>query len=229
MAKRNRLSLFQVGAGCIFVLATWVLFWLPLFTLLTILWLLVAVPVALLIVWLISRYVWQPSITAKFNLQALFWAVTILLIVVAPLSLYLVVTNMSTAVIRDIGLDAEVIEQNVLLWDEISDVGDVRKIRTRYRLFEPMSTAEEKLEIWGNAQNPPWNVVWPPDMRRTSDKVRTVIYVNCSPFDRISNAGIHYATIFEDNTLDLMIRYNAYPEACGLPPLLPWFSHSMTE
>jgi hypothetical protein len=159
-------------------------------------------------VWLLTRYRW-PHISFPVSKRFFwgFWLSILIFMGLFPLYTYYTVGPEIDRSLARIGIQAKLLERDIYLLDELSDVGDVKRVFATYEIQEPLETAVEKLRLV-TIREPTWKV-WPLSSTR-HDGTKKVIDIGCEPS--------HSIGLYEDGVLIVIYRYTAsYVTGCLLP------------
>ncbi|MCA9368080.1 hypothetical protein KC887_07555 [Candidatus Kaiserbacteria bacterium] len=215
--ETRKISVFELGLGLFSVAGSWLLFWLPGYTPILLVSILVAGLFLLLCLFVLSILKPNWSVPTSQSKRLVFWGIVMVSALLAPLILYWSVVQATEHVLKETDIDAQRISYKVRLIDNLQfGESPSRRIHAIYQLTEPIDNAAEKLEEWANSKNPPWQISQSENMIRT-DGVKGKISVICDPGSPDTGGGIHYITIWQDGTMTMMIRFADAPHKCGLP------------
>lgn len=160
------------------------------------------------VVWLLSRYRWNHiSFPVSKRFFWGFWLSILIFTGLIPLYTYYTVGTHIDRSLARIGIQAKLLERDIYLLDELSDVGDVKRVFATYEIQESLESASEKLRLVP-IREPNWKV-WHLSSERY-DGTKEVIDVYCEPS--------HSIGLYEDGILIVIYRYTAsHITGCLLP------------
>ncbi len=211
---RKRISPLEILTAICLAATSWVLFRAYFIHTAAVVFLIILPEIILL--FLLWRFVRLSKRTIRISgwQYVLFWGVTLLLTILAPIYVYFAGLRIAENLVKEMNVRAVRTDYQVQMFDEISDTGTERRVFAEYRIENSLESAKEN--IISRVQDiPEWEMAPKPMGATRVDGSKSALILDCDIYLGAVGGHGYYLWLWEDGLLTMTL-YPTAPQYCNL-------------